>query len=118
MRWKTFGLQLFEDGDRLPLRPNHPYVTRRSLHRPAQHPHIVAVSARDDHDVRRFVGRELRRGLVEIFGDYLLGLGETFAVRVGLAIIYHGDVESRDSRNFIKACGYVTCAENIKVCWR
>src|SRR5260370_24757751 len=118
MRWKTFGLQLFEDGDRLPLRPNHPYVTRRSLHRPAQHPHIVAVPARDDHDVRRFAGRELRRGLVEIFGDHLLCLGEPFAIRVGLSIIYYGDVKPGNASNFVKACRYVTSAETLKVCWR
>ena len=118
VRGQTFGLQLFEDGDCLPLRPDHPDVTRRSLHRPTQHSHIVAVPARDDHDVRRLARRELRRGLLEIVGDHLLRLGEAFAIRVGLAIIHHRDVESRDSGNLVKACRYVTCTENIKVCWR
>src|ERR1700674_2849553 len=118
MRRQTLRLQLFEDRDRLPLRPNHPDITRWSLHRPAQHSHIVAVPARDDYDVRRLAGRELRRGLIEIFGDHLLRLGEAFAVRVGLAIIDHRDVESGNAGNLVKTCGYVTCAENIKVCWR
>ena len=73
MRWQTFLLQLFEDGDGLPLRPNHAHVARRSLHRPAQHPHIVAVSARHDHDVRRLAGRKLGSGFIEIVGDDLEG---------------------------------------------
>src|SRR3981081_1767599 len=113
MCWQTLRLQLFEDGDRLPLRPDHPDIARRSLHRPAQHSHIVAVPARDDHDVRRLAGSEVRCRLLEIFGDYLLRLGEAFAVRVCLAIIDPRDIEAGNSRNLVKACGYVTCAENI-----
>src|SRR6267378_1714664 len=118
MSRQTLRLQLLEDGDGLPLRTDHPDVACRSLHRPAQHSHIVAVPARYDHDVGRLAGGELRRGFLEIFGDHLLRLGEAFAIRVGLAIIYYRDIEAGNSRNLVKACRYVACAENIKVCWR
>ena len=118
MRGQTFLLQLLEDGDGLPLRPNHAYVARRSLHCPAQHSHIVAVPARDDHDIRRLAGRELRRSLVEIFGDHLPRLGKAFAVGVGFAIVDHRDVESGDACNLVEACGYVAGAKNIELCWR
>ncbi len=117
MRRQTFLLQLFVDGDRLPLRPNHAYVARWSLHRPAQHSHIVAVSAGDDHDIRRLAGREPRRSFVEIFRDHLLCLGKALAVRVGFAIIDHGDVESRDARDLVKAFCYMACTKNIEDCW-
>src|ERR1039458_8271907 len=115
---QTFLLQFFKNGDGLPLRPNHPDVARRSLHRPAQHAHIVTMPAGDDHDVRRLAGRELRRGLVEIFGDDLLRVGKSLAVRIGFAIIHHSDVEPSDTRNLVKTCCYMACAENIKLCWR
>src|ERR1019366_4649152 len=110
---QTFLLQFFEDGDGLPLRPNHPDVARLSLHRPAQHAHIVTMPAGDDHDVRRLAGREPRRGLVEIFGDDLLRVGKALAVRIGFAIIHYSDVESCDARNLVKTYCYVACSENI-----
>src|SRR5258708_20111515 len=93
MRGQTLRLQLFEDGDRLPLRPNHTDIARWSLHRPAQHAHIVAVPARDAHDVRRLAGCELRRGLVYIFRHYLLRFGKAFAICVSFAHSHHPDLQ-------------------------
>src|SRR5271166_5902194 len=76
MRGQSFRLQLFENSDCLSFRSDHSDVTRWSLHRPAQHSHIVAMAARDDHDVRRLGGRKLRCRLLEILCDHLLCLGE------------------------------------------
>src|SRR5580698_1154865 len=115
MRRQTLRLQLFEDGDGLPLRPDHPHIARRSLHRPAQHSHIVAMPAGDDHDVGRFARRKLRRSLLEIFDDDLLRLRKAFAIGISLAIVDHGDVESGDARNLIKTRSHMTSAENIKI---
>src|SRR5208282_6508133 len=108
----------FKDCDRLPLRPNHPDVACRSLHRPAQHAHIVAMPTSDDHDVRRLAGRKLRRRLVEIVSDYLLRLGESFPARIGFAIVDHRDVESGNARHLIEAGCHMTCTENVKIRWR
>ena len=87
-------------------------------HRPAQNAHVVTMPARHDHDVRRLAGCELRHCLFEIFRQDLLRLGKALAAGIGLAIINYRNIEAGDSRNLVKACSYVTCAENIKFCWR
>src|SRR5215469_6508677 len=60
LRDNAFLFQLFIDGDGFALRADHADVARRGLGGPAQHAHVVAVSASYDHNVRRFAGRQFR----------------------------------------------------------
>ena len=111
----AFFDQFAEDGNRLALRSNHADVACLGLHRPAQHAHVVAMAAGDDHDERSFIRRsDPRHGLVEVFGDDFFGFGKALAVGVALAIVDDGDVKAGISGGFIKTEGHVTCAENIK----
>ena len=115
MGGQTFLLKLFEDGDGLASGSDHADVAGGGLHGPAQHTHIVAMAAGDDDDVGRFVGRDLGHCFFEIFGDDLVGLGETFAVRVGFTVVDDGDIESGDAGDLIEAGGDVTGAEDVEI---
>src|SRR5579863_9742981 len=48
---KAFLGEFAEDCDRLSFRTNHPYVASRSLYRPTEDTHVVAVTASDDDDI-------------------------------------------------------------------
>src|SRR5438094_5314262 len=86
----------------LSLVPYHPDVPLLRLHRPAQHAHVVAVTAGGNHDVRRLRWNKPRHRLLEIFSDDLFRFGKALTVRVGLAIINHGHVETSVSGNLVK----------------
>ena len=88
------------------------------LDRPAQHSHVIAVAARNDHDIRRFAERKLGHSLIEILGDYLFGVREAFAIGVTLAIINDRHVKAGGPRCLVKTMSDVACAENVKLCWR
>ena len=91
---KAFFGQLAENGDGLALRADHSDVAGLSLHRPAQHAHVVAMAARNDDDVRRFTGASVAPSRFEVFGDYFFGFGKAFAVGVGVAVIDYGHIKA------------------------
>src|SRR5580765_3675168 len=115
---KSFLLKFLEDRDRLPFGSDHPDVACRSLNRPPQDAHIIAMSARHNHDVRRFARLQSRCDLVKVLRNYLLRFGKTLAARIDLSVVDHGDVKTGNSGNSVKACSNVTCAKYIKFCWR
>jgi len=98
----AFVPQVLENLDYLALRPNHANVARLGLHRPAQHPHIVAMSASHDHNVRRLIGREPGHGLLEILCDHFFGVGKTIAAGVGIAVINHDHLKTGSASHFVK----------------
>src|SRR5882672_12694930 len=115
---KSFLLKFLEDCDRLPLGSDHPDVACLSLNRPPQHAHIVAMSARHNYDVGRFARLQMSDSFVEVLRDHLLRFRETLAAGIDFSVVDHGDVKTGNSRNFVKACRNMTCAEYIKFCWR
>src|SRR5579862_3236719 len=102
LRRKPFSRQLLKNRNGLPLRSDHADVSRTALYRPAQYPHVVPMSARDNNQVSRFPGAEPRHCPVEIFSNDLFGVGKPLSVGVGVAIIHHGNVEPGTSRNLAK----------------
>ena len=63
---QAFLHQFAKNRNRLAFRPDHPDVVGQRLDRPAQHSHVIAVAARNDHDIRRFAERKLGHSLIEI----------------------------------------------------
>src|SRR3954452_9957466 len=54
---QAFFHEFAENCDRLALRANHSDITRLGLYRPAQHPHVVAMTPGYDDDIRSFCRR-------------------------------------------------------------
>src|SRR5438270_10188890 len=90
----AFFLQFLVDGDNFSFGPDHTDVARRSLDRPAQHTHVVAVTAGDNDNVGRFGRLDVGHGFVEIVGMDFAGIGKTFAVGIALAIVDDYDIET------------------------
>src|SRR5450432_1260457 len=115
----AFLFQLFVDGNCFPARADHAQIASVQIYRPAQNSHVVAVSAGDNHDVRRLGNMQPPRNVLEIFGDHLAGLGKTFAVGVACAVVHDDDVEAGDASNLVEVVGHVSGAEDVEQCrWK
>ena len=114
VRRQSLLLQRFEDLDHLALGSDHADVAGRSLHRPAQDAHVIAMAAGDNDDVRRLSWVQLARGFVEVEGVHLVGFWKSFLGRVGTAIVGNDEVETCIRCYPAKIDSYVTCTEKVK----
>src|SRR5229473_3949449 len=114
VRRQSLLLQRFEDLDHLALGSDHADVAGRGLHRPAQDPHVVAMAAGDNDDVRRLSWVQLACGFIEVEGVNFVGVWKSFLGRVGTAIVSHDEVETGIRSYPAKIDSYVTCTEKIK----
>ena len=96
---QTFRLERLRYLDDFPLGTDHADVAGTCFDRPPQDPHVVAVAAGDDDDVRRLVRIEPLNRLTEIHRVHFAGVREALFGRIGGPIIGHNDVEpGRSSR--------------------
>src|SRR5260370_16900136 len=86
MRGQALFLQRLKDTDDLTLGADHANVAGPRLHGPTQDPHVVAVAARDNHDIGRFVRIELLHRIIELKRMNLAGRTEPFFGDVGTTV--------------------------------
>ena len=97
-RGDAFLLQLLHHADHLALAADHGDVLGVGFHRPAQHAHVVAMAARDDHHIAGVADGKLREDFLVLFGVDFVGFRESLAVGEGIAIIHHHRGESGRAR--------------------
>src|SRR5580704_1502271 len=114
MRRHAFLLQRLEDLDHLALGADHADIAGASLHRPAQHAHVVAVTASDNNDVGGLVRLERAGGFVEVERMHFASRRKAFLSGVGGSIVGNDEVKARISGNLAKVYRYMTCTKNIK----
>ena len=72
------------------------------------------MAARDDHQIRRLVGRKLAHRLIKIFRVDLTGQWESLAVGVTFTIIYDHDVKAGTMCHLVEVDGNVAGAEQVQ----
>src|SRR5690606_25314756 len=75
---------------------DHPDVRRTPPDRPPQRVFVHPVAARNEHDVAVRIELEPLERALHVLADHMLGHWEAVAVREFLAVVDHGDRESRD----------------------
>ena len=98
----AFALERLIDGEHLALAADHADVARLGAHGPAEHAHVVAVPARDDHQV---AGRVRLQLLERVFvcRVNLARHREALAIGELLAVVDHADGEARGVRRLAPA---------------
>ena len=84
-----------------------------SAHGPAEHAHVVAVPARDDHQVTRSVGLQFLERIF-VSGVNLVRHRKPFAIRKLFPVVNHPDAETRRMRRLGQGHRDVSSAKNIQ----
>src|SRR5947207_13563370 len=98
----SFLSQFAENGNRLPLRPNHTDIPRWSLHCPAQNTHIVTMPACKDHNIRGFAESQPRHDFIEVIRNHFLRARKAFSIGISLTVIHNGHIKPSVAGHFVK----------------
>src|SRR5258708_6927473 len=114
IRGQAFFAQSLENLDLFAFGANHSDITRARLNPPTQQTHVIAMASSNDDNIRRLVGIEFFRDLIELKRVHFMSCGESLLRSVRGTIVGDDDFKSRIRSRLTKIESYVTCTENVK----